>query len=241
MATKSDIDTDLALELEGNKDSKKFLEAVTAFIKYVEEMAKISAGDEACLDWTVQVKKANNLICMKPVPGYNPAIAEKTYAVVGKGINSINDGVLPDDHSKEALSYLRRIGEVADGENAPRLWIKKEPVQITQKVSANIKDYINKHYQDYGSIEGLLQVISERGSYSAEITDPLIKKPVKCILNKGLVKDALDVFGRRVEAHGKIKYRADGAVLSIEVEKITPFPSPEEIPSFEDVRGILKD
>ena len=239
MATKSDIDTDLALELEGNEDSKKFLKAVTAFIKYVEEVAKTSADDEVCL-WTVQVKKASNLICMEPTSKDNPAIAERTYAVVGNGMNSIKDGGLPDDHSKEALSYLRRIGEVADGKNAPKIWVKKEPVQITQKVSANIKDYINKHYQDYGSIEGLLQVISERGSYSAEITDPLNNKPIKCILNKDLMKAALSGFSSRVEAYGKIKYRADGAVLSIEVEKFTPFPSTEEIPSFEDVRGILK-
>lgn len=242
MATKSDIDTDLALELEGNEDSKKFLKAVTAFIKYVEEVAKISAGDELRPNWTVQVKKASNLVGMQPTSGFNPAITHRTYAMVERGISSIlNDGILPEDHSEDALSYLRKIGEVADDEGSPRLWVERKPVKVTQKVAANITEHLAANYQDYGSIEGLLQVVSERGSYRAEITDPLSNKPVKCFLNEDLMKAALDIFGHRVEAYGKIKYRADGAIVSINVEEFTPFPPPDKIPSFKDVRGIFKD
>lgn len=242
MATKADIDTDLTLELDGKQNSLKFLKAVSAFLKFVEEVTKTSAGDQPRPEWDVQVKGGSNLLGLTPTPGFSPVIVQNTLNLVKTGIDSIGtNDLISDEFSEEALLHLRKLAEIADDETTARIWVRKSPVRVTNKIAAVIADEMGSSYQDYGSIEGRLQVVSERGSYRAEITDPLSKKPIKCLLNEELMKQSLSLFGLRVEAYGKIHYRKDGEIVKIDVEEFTPFPPPEKIPSFTKVHGIFKE
>ncbi|MFH1158106.1 MAG: hypothetical protein V1721_04385 [Pseudomonadota bacterium] len=242
MATKADIDTDLTLELDGKQNSIKFLKAVSAFIKFVEEVTKASAGEQPRPEWTVQVKGGSNLVGLVPTPGFSSAIVQNTLTLVKSGIDSIGtNAFVSDEFSEEALQQLRKLAEISDDETTARIWVRKFPVRITKKIASAIAEMMGSSYQDYGSVEGRLQVVSERGAYSAEITDPLSKKPVKCHLNRELIKESLSLFGQRVAAYGKIHYRKDGNIVSIDVEEFTPFPPPEKIPSFVKVHGIFRD
>lgn len=246
MATKNDIDTDLALELKSYEDSTKFLKAVNAFIGYVEELTKTCAGDEAFSKWEVQVKKASNLLCVRPHSEFNPVIKKMVYEKLENGKNNLQDGFLPNDHSEEALKYLKQIGEVADDASAPKFWFKKSSVEVTKKIADDIDEYLKTgifsrgSYQDYGSVEGILQLVSEYKKPEVAITDRLTNKKIKCFLNKELMHEALQIFGQRVGAYGKINYRADGTIVNINAEKFYKFPASESIPSFRDVIGIYK-
>lgn len=241
MATKSDIETELTLEVEGDLTIAKFIKASSAFLNYVDEVTKASAGDEPRPEWIVQAKKGSNLIGVSPQPGFNPAVIEATYARVRRGIEQIdNITEIEGDITEPALRDLKRLAEVVNEDTEVRLWIKKEPVRLSQKIAATIGEYYGAGYKDYGSVEGKLQVVSERGSYRAEITDPLTNAAIKCFLENDLLQTALGLFGQRVEAYGKVRYRADGFLLSIEVEELMAITPPENIPSFKDVKGILK-
>jgi hypothetical protein len=242
MATKSDIETELTLEVEGELTIAKFIKAATAFLGYVDEVTEAAAGEDARPNWIVQVKKGSNLIGVTPQPGFNPAVIEATYARVKRGIEQIdNIAAIEHEVSESAFRDLKRLAEVVNEDTEVRLWIKKEPVRLSQKVAATIGDFYGAGYKDYGSVEGKLQVVSERGSYRAEITDPLNGGVIKCYLEPELLSIALSLFGKRVEAYGRVRYRADGTLLSIEVEEFVPILPPEKIPSYKDVRGILKE
>lgn len=244
MATRADIDSEITLELEGKTlPAEKFLKAATAFVHLVQDLTSKEAGDEKTPKWVVQVKSGSNLIGLNPAPGYNPAIIHR----VARQAQDLIDRAEKNDRTITALPEttlrnLRALATVAE-ENGDgvslRVWIKKEPISMGVRTAANLKEWLEVEYKDYGSVEGRLQVISERGNFSAEITDPLHGKAIKCILDTDKIKAALDLFGQRVEAYGLIRYRKDGNIADITVDEFVPFPSPTDIPSFEDVRGIL--
>ena len=50
----------------------------------------------------------------------------------------------------------------------------------------------------------------------------------------------LDKFRKRVEVSGIIHYRKNGMPISIEAEQIIALPDDSELPTAEDVRGILR-
>jgi hypothetical protein len=47
-------------------------------------------------------------------------------------------------------------------------------------------------------------------------------------------------FRRRVEVSGLIHYRRNGVPISIDVESIEILPDDSDLPSLDDVRGILR-
>lgn len=233
MATKGDIETELTLEVEGELTISKFIKAANAFLGYVDEVTEASAGDGPRPQWIVQVKKGSNLIGVIPQAGFNPAVIEATYARIRRGIENIdNIAELENEVPESALRDLKRLAEIVNDDTEVRLWVKKEPVRLSQKVAATIGDFYGTGYKDYGSVEGKLQVVSERGSYRAEITDPLNGTVIKCYLEPELLSVALSLFGKRVGAYGRVRYRADGTLVSIEVEEFVPLLPPEKIPSF---------
>jgi hypothetical protein len=242
MATRSDIETELTLEVEGDLTIAKFIKAASAFLNYVDDVTDAVAGDEARPEWLVQVKKGSNLIGVSPQPGFNPAVIEATYASVRRGIEQIdNTAELEDEISESALRGLKRLAEVVNDETEVRLWVKRDPVRVTQKVAATIGDFYGIGYRDHGSVTGKLQTVTERGSNRVEIIDALRNRVIKCYLTPELLNEALELFGKRVEVYGKVRYRADGAITSIEAEEFFTFPPVDNIPSYKDVRGIFKE
>lgn len=246
MANKDDIETDLTLELDGTRVTpEKFLKAVSSFVGLVHELAKEAAGDQQAPEWTIKVKSGSALVGLQPMPGYNPAIVQSVLAKLKPAIKSIEEGKeAPDNFSEKALVHLRALASVPTPDKPEvfvRVWVKKEPVKVDNKLAANLTNMLGLAYDDYGSVEGLLQVVSERGNNRSDITDPLTGKAIKCYLNHELLQTALSLFGQRVEAYGQIHYRADGTIIGINVDEFVSFPPPDKIPSFKDVQGILRE
>lgn len=94
--------------------------------------------------------------------------------------------------------------------------------------------------EDYGSIEGRLQTVTERGRLQFIVYERLWDRPVRCFIPDHLTEEAVAAFRTRVEVYGLIRYRKDGQPVSIDVDEIVGFPPDAEIPSFRDVHGILR-
>ncbi len=95
-------------------------------------------------------------------------------------------------------------------------------------------------YSDYGTIDGKLQAIQESGGIlKIKIKDPLFPRAIECSLPESMIEEALSTFRRRVEISGLIKYRKNGTPVSINVENIEVMPDDDDLPTAEDVRGIL--
>jgi hypothetical protein len=246
MATRADIRADLTLELgDGHIAPGRFLRAVKAFFDLVEELSKEAAGTIAPPTWAVRVREGSNLIEAVPPVGYPAAIVQRVYERIPAGFAALESGeIMPEGFSERALhsaSVLSRIREDL-GEDAVslRLWVKKEPIALTGHTAATVHDMLESGSVDHGSVDGRLEVISERGGTHVVIRETLWGRSIRCTVDEARLKDALALFGRRVEAYGEVRYRKDGEAIAIKVDEFVPFPDPRDIPSLEAVRGILK-
>ena len=244
MATRGDIPTDLTLEIDGpNVTPERFLKGVRSFFAVVSEVATSVCGKKTGVRWTVFVKEGSNLICLAPVPGASHAAISRIALSLEQGFGQLEEASMrPANFSDRAIRSARDLAEVVgDDGTTVRLWIKKTPRNITKSIEANVAKLLTSEHADYGSIEGKLQTVTERGGFHFVVYQKLWDEPIRCNVPDRLTELALKSFGQRVEVYGVIKYRKDGQPQSIEADDIVQFPSAEKIPNFRDVHGILRE
>lgn len=244
MATPDDIEAPLTLEIDGTRVTPdKFVRAVTAFFEMVRDLSSIS---EAQADWRVQVKQGSNLVGVFPTPTVPPVVVERVLSTIGTGVAGFEREAREQmAFNDRAMKSLRKLGQVAgttDSDDiAVRLWIGKRPQPVTYRSVFHVTELLEATYQEYGSVTGKLQTLSERGGLKFVIYEPIWDRPVRCIIPDRLLDDAMAAFGRRVEVYGPVKYRRDGMPFSVFVNDIEVMPNPNELPSFRDIRGILRN
>jgi hypothetical protein len=247
MATATDIDALVTLELGGHAITpQKFLDGAKAFFGIVDEVTKSVCGDGPRLRWRVQVKAGSNLVGITPEPGFPPATAALIADSVATGIKNMEQGPAePPHYTSRAIRHLHDLAEIVgtdeNDDTRVKVWVRHEPSNLTHRSVAHTAELISVAYADHGAIEGRIQVVSERRGLHVVVYDPLWDKPVRCHLSDEQAEIALGYFGKRVEVSGLVRYRGDGVPVSIDVEEITAFPAPDDIPGYRAVHGVLRD
>lgn len=245
MATAADINADLTLEIDGpNIGLPEFAKGVRAFFAVLDSICAEVAGGKTAITWRVQVKEGSNLIGVLPAPGTNPAVVAAIATRTQSAMAALEaDGDLSRIGEK-TIKGLRELatltGTKPEKEARIRVWVRRQPVELTQKTVAVAAAALKTSYRDYGSVEGRLQMASERGTFHVVVYEPVWDTAIRCNVPDEQSDLALTLFGKRVEVYGLINYRRDGTPTSVDVDEIVPFPPPEDIPSYRDVRGILR-
>jgi hypothetical protein len=247
MAVNRDTLADLTLEIEGmGVTAERFLRGVEAFFGLVSEVTKRVCVDRPRIEWLVQVRGGSNLVGVRAAPGYPaPQMIEAVLRIVRDGIETLEErSEEPLHFSAPATKHLCNLGRIASTDDKDdtriRVWVKQQKLDVTHKTVAHVAALLREVSTDYGSVEGRLQVASERHGLHFTVYEPLWDKPVRCDIPEQMLDDALKLFGKRIEVYGSIRYRRDGSPSSIKVEQIIPFPSRNDLPSAAEVRGILK-
>lgn len=247
MAIAADIDALVTLELGGHAlTPQKFLGGIKAFFGIVEEVTKSVCEDKPRVLWRVQVKAGSNLVGIFPEPGFPAAVLTQIAESVAAGIREIEQGPAEPPHfTPRAIRHLHDLAEIIGTDEYDdteiKVWVRKERNDLTHRSVLHTSELLSAAYADHGSIEGRLQVVSERRGLHVVVYEPLWDKPVRCHLSDEQAEIALHNFGKRVEVIGLVRYRGDGLPVSIDVEEIVSFPAPEDIPGYLAVRGILRD
>lgn len=117
-----------------------------------------------------------------------------------------------------------------------------EEVRISSdSLIANINEVLGCKYEAYGSLEGKLQTISSRAGLNFILYEALTDKPVRCTLKDDLLTTALKSFNKRIYVFGNLKYNSNNDPVSISVQELHVFLDNEDIPTFGEMKGILKD
>lgn len=248
MATKEDIDADLTLELQGNHVTpEKFMKAVRAFFGLVNEITRELAGPNEFINWTVQVKDGSNLVGI--LPGHanvSPMVLDNIYSLVNEGIASLeNSSDELEGLPEPALKHIRDLGTVAgtdeDDDTKVRIWTRKLPAPVTHKAAVHVAVLLAESYEDFGTIDGRVQVISDEGNLHVFITEAISGRRVRCFFDEEMLSRFLAAFRKRVEVKGRIKYRRDHKPISIFATGLTEYPSSKDLPSFREMRGIFRE
>lgn len=247
MATKADIDTDLTLEIDGrNVTPEKFQRGVQAFFALLREVTHAHAGPDQFVRWTVQVKSGSNLIGVAPSQfTVAPPVLDAIYESVREGIESIEDSSEePKGLPETALRHVRELASIVGADEADdtrvRVWAKRQPILVTHKSVAHVALLLNEAYEDFGTIEGRIQVISDQGALHVFVTELVCNRRIRCYFDEEMLPQFMAAFRKRVEVAGRIRYRRDGVSLSIVAKVLTLFPPTEALPTFREMRGIFR-
>lgn len=242
--TKS-LDTDLTLELDEEEITvAEFKGAVEHFLGLVKEVTKQVAPTRRH-QWLVRVYPGSAGVGLYPRPGtfIQEELTTICQAVVG-GLARLEDGEKPPYYTDRAVEHARGIRTAFNSKNRfvnIRLWnrnIQSHPVSA--ELVDGARHLLEPAYEDDGSVEGTLDVLSGHGPLRVFVYDPIDARQIRCDISENDLQAALAAFRKRVEVYGKVRYRRDGIPVSVKVEHIVPFPSPESIPTLEEMRGILR-
>ena len=182
---------------------------------------------------------------MTPDEAIPPEILRGVYRRVSDGLGAVADGRPEDSRvSEKALAHMKGLSQVArvrrDNPVEIRLWITKTPVVIGPEIAETIAEDWRADYHDFGTIEGRLEAIQDRGTLQIRVRDLLFPRAILCYLPDEMLEEAFGNFRNRVEISGDIHYRKNGVPISISVVRIDKLPDDSELPDADDVRGILR-
>jgi len=244
LAKEDRIPTDLTIDLGDDLAPDEFLAAVRNFLGYVAEITNAQSGDGADVAWTVKVREGSSMVGVEPDAGAPKSRLAMIYRVAEHAPGAVSRGDLRDSGvSERAVGHLKALSELASRRNGGRgihLWVKRRPVSIGPGIARAVREDMKGNYYDYGVLEGRLQQIRDAsGSIRIAVNDLLYPKSINCAVPEDLLEIALQSFRKRVEVEGRIHYRKDGTPIGIEAENIEKLPEDDELPSADDVRGIM--
>jgi hypothetical protein len=242
------IPTDLTLEIGADLSPDRFMTLARAFFGYVQEISESFAPEGGLAHWVVRVREGSTLLAVDPSASVPSDIADVIFARAERGIERLAEGNMEDSGLPElAIRHLRTLAEAAEG--APgkthpiplRLWVKRKPIPVEPGIASVIREDWRSDYRDYGTIEGRLETIQEvHGGLQFHIRDAMLRQKVRCYFPEELLPEVFDRFRKRVEVSGLIHYRKNGTAIGIEAERIDTLLDDSELPTAEDVRGILR-
>lgn len=247
MAANPDIiPTDLTLELGEYPSPDVFLKAATAFFGYVTSISRISSGAEPPPRWVVRVREGSDLLALEP----DTVTPSPTHRLVTKRAGEyfrtlVRDGIEAAGLPETALNHLNVLSELATGPRKKprmmRIWFERMPEVLDATIASKVREEEQLGYSDHGTVEGTMDTVMDRdGRLEFRVRDALLGQAVMCHIREEQLQEAFSTFRKRVEVSGIIRYRRDGVPKSIEVERFEILPNDDDLPSPDDVRGILR-
>ncbi len=237
----------LTLDLKGNLPLEKFEKAIVAFFDLIKEVTKAALKEKQKIHWTVTVRAGSASV--NAIPHYEESVAPQAREIlhaVPSGIKALQTGnkQIPKLFTREAVKAVKTLGSIQDlrGKDITAVKIRSmsEKASVTPQMVVAADALITGQRQSYGSVEGKLQTITERGGFRFVVYDSLYDHRVDCFIDEELMNRAVASFGKRVRVSGLVQYDHFGDPVSIKVDELYVFRPNKELPSVHEMRGILK-
>lgn len=243
----SELVPTIKLIIKGKKiPERQFRIAIEAFFDLVSEIQESIAGKKSKIKWLVSVSSGSAEVHLTPelysgLENYFPQIT----SALSDGIAGIkNPDFRPLHYSDKALESVRKLSGTIDPTSKEiedvLISTNGKGVSLSPNVMFNIDALLQIKREEYGSIEGRLDLISSRKGYHFFITDLVRNHAIKCDFPESMKEKILDSFNKRVYVFGLIKYRKGNVPFSIELQYIKPIKEQSKLPTADDVYGILK-
>jgi hypothetical protein len=241
---------ELTLKLDGAINAKIFVNAVKSFFELIQSVSDNATQTKNSIEWVVEVDRGSAIIMAQPSPkNIPPERIPHTVEVIERGLRDLEQGEKkrPEHFTDEAMRSAKILSQLSENDVFVSIRASWETLDqpVTQRLStqtaASVDSILEASYSDYGAIEGKLETVSARQGYRFNIYDDLTSRSVKCYFEPKMLPDVFEAFEHRVSVWGWVKYRKDGLPVSIEVDNFRVFRKSEELPSVEDIVGILRD
>lgn len=114
-------------------------------------------------------------------------------------------------------------------------------VDVTRAAGLHAQRILDQPYlSDWGTVEGKLETVTVHGRRQFVIFDELTGQRIECQFAHRIALDQITPgMERRVAVTGEIRSRESGEIVSVVATNIEVFPPDDELPTADDVRGIL--
>ena len=163
---------------------------------------------------------------------------------VTSGLRQLNRQARKPKHfSDQALLKLRDLARLTSPE-IPSLCVSNgrgRPVVLSARMLAHVESVLAPEVHSIGTIEGELEGLIIHGNRRFLIYDRLTGRQVICYFGEQVRwQDLRDSLGRRVAVTCGIRSRRSGERVSIRVSSYYVFPREDELPTADDVLGLLR-
>lgn len=113
-------------------------------------------------------------------------------------------------------------------------------MELLPTMRKSVKETLEGKYRAIGSIEGRIDSLSAHEEpYFCTVYAVLSGEPVRCYFSPALLDEVYASFRQRVIVHGTFRTRAGGEVTSMRISRIQRFPGANDLPSVDEIIGIL--
>ena len=209
---------------------------MNAFFDLIEEVTREMTGSAKAVRWFITVEAGSARLHARPEVMEARIRPETLVRTLSQGMGLVERRAQRPRHfTDSALRIARDLASVPQA----HIRAKGTNVALSAKTAAHVDRLLGVDIEEYGTMEGRLQTLSERRGPHFAIFDELTDQAIRCNVERERLDEAWRAFGRRVAVSGMIRYRKDGDPISIEAETIFVFPKDDELPTAEDVYGIL--
>lgn len=239
---------EIAIELDAeNVSASDFKSALDAFLKLIRELSR-QINESAPRDsWLLNVQEGSQVISLRADGSKIPSVVSKqVYSALFSGLDALeHEAKTPEYFTEAALEAARDLSRVAFGKHdrgiPVRIFSRDRARIVTRNTFTHVSEILDWKYEDVGTVEGTLEVVSAHNGYEFRIFEPVWERAVRCTFDEDLLRTALTAFKKRVEVQGLVRYSRDGLPVSVKVLKLTEFPETKDLPSYRDVMGILSN
>lgn len=169
--------------------------------------------------------------------------SRQVFSAVRAGIKVISSQQRRPPHFTDAaLTHARRLAESLSDEGVTEIAVRTNGQReiFSRSLVANVEALSRGTVKSIGSVEGRLETVSLHATPYFNVYSALTGRAVRCEFPIEDLERVREALGRRVSVFGVLLSSAEtGHKQSLQVEEFTIFPPDEELPTAEDVRGIL--
>lgn len=243
MARQTDIEADLTLELSGpGITPSAFRRGVNAFVGLLEVLTGSVCVAVPSVEWQIQVRDGSNLIGASAAKNSDQSMVRSVLELAGGCFRPSSTGSAGEVTFPEgAKKHVRELAKLSiETDASVGFWVGQERHEVEPRLVKSMQSAPVRATTLPGTVEGYISALYDRDSIYFELRESVGEHSIKCVVKDDLIEICKDLWRKRVTVHGIVQYDRDGLPSKVDVRDIVPFPPDTELPSYLDVRGILK-
>ncbi|CAN5119698.1 hypothetical protein BH23GEM4_BH23GEM4_06780 [soil metagenome] len=239
----------VALDLKGTRiDLELLLEAVNAFfgiLRDVDSMTTRKSG--GAFAWNVTDLAGGSahieVVAVSKGNGVPPGTGRLVVKHFAEGMLAIRaGGGRPTYFTNQGLRQARKLTSLVrdDGFAEIIIRVNAEAIRMDREIARHVDALIEGTLLTIGSVEGDLKMVSLAGQTHFNVYDAVTGSPLRCNFPPAMLDQVRTALGQRVVVHGTFTSKPGAEPSNMRVEELEVLPDSFELPTVEDVRGILK-
>jgi hypothetical protein len=139
-------------------------------------------------------------------------------------------------NAKKLAAQRRYLSEV-------KVYSDEEQAIVQSELTARVDSLTSTRYESVGAVVGSLDSITVHNGYEFRVWNEVNGRAVRCRfpLDEELLNRVKDYLGKRVMVYGDLKANAQGEATVVQVEGFEPYSSDVELPTIEEMSGLVDD